>query len=140
MLGSGKYRLIFNIKLNKIKYITLVGAPRAPKKEPNAGIGEIISPIESATYPASHSLSFFLFTSPNFLYISTIKSFIIFIPLLSFLTSSLALPFFKKVLRAGELNSGHRFFLLLNFRIHLLHVLFNYQHLYIKYISYLYLL
>ena len=94
LLGSGKYRLIFNIKLNKIKYITLVGAPRAPKKEPNAGIGEIISPIESATYPASHSLSFFLFTSPNFLYISTIKSFIIFIPLLSFLTSSLALLYF----------------------------------------------
>ena len=91
LLGSGKYRLIFNIKLNKIKYITLVDAPRAPKKEPNAGIGEIISPIESATYPAFHSLSFFLFTSPNFLYISTIKSFIIFIPLLSFLTSSLTL-------------------------------------------------
>ena len=94
LLGSGKYRLIFNIKLNKNKYITLVGAPRAPKKEPNAGIGEIISPIASATYPASHSLSFFLFTSPNFLYISTIKSFIIFIPLLSFLTSSLALLYF----------------------------------------------
>ena len=49
LLGSGKYRLIFNIKLNKNKYITLVGAPRAPKKEPNAGIGEIISPIASAT-------------------------------------------------------------------------------------------
>jgi len=42
LLGSGRYRLIFNIKLNKIKYISLVGAPRAPKKEPNAGIGEII--------------------------------------------------------------------------------------------------
>jgi len=90
LLGSCSYRLIFNIKLNKIKYITQVGARVAPKKEPNAGIGEIISPIESATYPAFHSLSFFLFTSPNFLYISTIKSFIIFIPLLFFLTSSLA--------------------------------------------------
>ena len=42
LLGSGRYRLIFNIKLNKIKYISLVGAPRAPKKKPNAGIGEII--------------------------------------------------------------------------------------------------
>ena len=52
LLGSGRYRLIFNIKLNKIKYITLVGAPRAPKKEPNAGIEEIISTIKSATYPA----------------------------------------------------------------------------------------
>ena len=49
LLGSGKYRLIFNIKLNKIKYITQVGDRGAPKKEPNAGIGEIISPIESAT-------------------------------------------------------------------------------------------
>ena len=67
LLGSGKYRLIFNIKLNKNKYITLVGAPSAPKKEPNTGIGEIISLIESATYPASYSISFFLFTSPNFL-------------------------------------------------------------------------
>ena len=94
LLGSGKYRLIFNIKLNKIKYITLVGAPRAPKKEPNAGIGEIVSPIASATYPASHSLSFFLFTSPNFLYISNKKSFIFLIPLLSLLTSSLALLYF----------------------------------------------
>ena len=52
LLGSGRYRLIFNIKLNKIKYITLVGAPRAPKKEPNARIEEIISTIKSATYPA----------------------------------------------------------------------------------------
>ena len=42
LLGTGRYRLIFNIKLNKINYISLVGAPRAPKKEPNAGIGEII--------------------------------------------------------------------------------------------------
>ena len=52
LLGSGRYRLIFYIKLNKIKYITLVGAPRAPQKEPNARIGEIISTIKSATYPA----------------------------------------------------------------------------------------
>ena len=48
LLGSARYRLIFNIKLNKIKYITLVDAPRAPKKELNSGIGETISPIESA--------------------------------------------------------------------------------------------
>jgi hypothetical protein len=46
LLGSGKCRLIFNNKnkKNKIKII-LVGASLAPKKEPNAGIGEIISPI-----------------------------------------------------------------------------------------------
>ena len=94
LLGSGRYRLIFYIKLNKINYIILVGVLRAPKKEPNAGIGEIISPIDSATYPASHSLSFFLFTSPNFLYISNKKSFIFLIPLLSLLTSSLALLYF----------------------------------------------
>ena len=52
LLGSCSYRLIFNIKLNKIKYITQVGARGAPKKEPNAGIEEIISTIKSATYPA----------------------------------------------------------------------------------------
>ena len=52
LLGSGRYRLIFYIKLNKINYIILVGAPRPPKKEPNAGIEEIISTIKSATYPA----------------------------------------------------------------------------------------
>ena len=94
MLGSGSTFSYLLLKINKIKYITLIGAPRAPKKEQNAGIGEIISPILSATYLAFHSLSFFLFTSPNFLCISTIKSFIIFIPLLSFLTSFLALLYF----------------------------------------------
>jgi len=66
-VGTGSYLLLI---INKIKYITLIGAPRASKKEPLAGIGEIISPILSATYLAFHSLSFFLFTSPNFLYIS----------------------------------------------------------------------
>jgi len=94
LLGSGSTFSYLLLKINKIKYITLIGAPRAPKKEQNAGIGEIISPILSATYLAFHSLSFFLFTSPNFLCISTIKSFIIFIPLLSFLTSFLALLYF----------------------------------------------
>ena len=44
LLGSGKCRLIFNIK-NKKNKIILVGASLAPVKEPNAGIGEIISPI-----------------------------------------------------------------------------------------------
>ena len=81
-VDTGSYLILI---INKIKYITLVGAPLAPKKETIAGIGEIISPILSATYPASHALSFFLFTFPNFFYISNIKSFIICIPLLSFL-------------------------------------------------------
>ena len=69
LLGSGRYRLIFNIKLNKIKYITLVGAPRAPKKEPLEGIREIVSQIESFAYSIFNLLSFLLLTAQNFLYI-----------------------------------------------------------------------
>ena len=57
LLGSGKCRLIFNIKnkkKNKNKII-LVGASLAPLKEPNAGIREILSPVKSASYTASYS-------------------------------------------------------------------------------------
>jgi len=39
-----EYRLIFNIK-NKKNKIILVGASLATRKEPNALIGEIVSPI-----------------------------------------------------------------------------------------------
>ena len=89
MLGSGTCRLIFNIK-NKNKII-LVGALLAPLKEPNAGIGEVFSPITSASHIAFYSSSLLLFTAPNFLYIVSKKSLISFIPLLSFLASALVL-------------------------------------------------
>ena len=50
LLGSGKCRLIFNIKNKKKKNkIILVGASLAPLKEPNAGIREILSPVKSAS-------------------------------------------------------------------------------------------
>ena len=89
LLGSGTCRLIFNIK-NKNKII-LVGALLAPLKEPNAGIGEVFSPITSASHIAFYSSSLLLFTAPNFLYIVSKNSLINFIPLLSFLASALVL-------------------------------------------------
>ena len=89
LLGSGTCRLIFNIK-NKNKII-LVGALLAPLKEPNAGIGEVFSPITSASHIAFYSSSLLLFTAPNFLYIVSKNSLISFIPLLSFLASALVL-------------------------------------------------
>ena len=49
LLGSGKCRLIFNIKNKKKNKIILVGASLAPLKEPNAGIREILSPVKSAS-------------------------------------------------------------------------------------------
>jgi len=87
LLGSGTCRLIFNIK-NKI---ILVGALLALLKEPNAGIGEVFSPITSASHIAFYSSSLLLFTAPNFLYIVRKNSLINFIPLLSFLASALVL-------------------------------------------------
>jgi len=39
-----EYRFVFNIKIKKNKII-LVGASLAPRKETNALIGEIVSPI-----------------------------------------------------------------------------------------------
>ena len=89
LLGSGTCRLIFNIK-NKNKII-LVGALLAPLKEPNAGIGEVFSPITSASHIASYSSSLLLITAQNFLYIVSKKSLKSLIPLLSFLYSVLAL-------------------------------------------------
>ena len=93
LLGSGKCRLIFNIKNKKKKKnkIILVGASLAPLKEPNAGIREILSPVKSASYTASYSSSLLLFSAPNFLYIVSKNSLISFIPLLSFLASALVL-------------------------------------------------
>ena len=76
LLGSGTCRLIFNIK-NKNKII-LVGALLAPLKEPNAGIGEVFSPITSASHIAFYSSSLLLFTAPNFLYIISKNSLISF--------------------------------------------------------------
>ena len=93
LLGSGKCQLIFNIK-NKKNKIILVGASLAPKKEPNADIEEMISPISSARNTASYSSSLLLITAPNFLYILSKNSLISFTPLLSFLASSLALLYF----------------------------------------------
>ena len=91
LLGSGKCRLIFNIKNKKKNKIILVGASLAPLKEPNAGIREILSPVKSASYTASYSSSLLLFLAPNFLYIVSKNSLISFIPLLSFLASALVL-------------------------------------------------
>jgi hypothetical protein len=63
-------------------------------KEQNSEIREIISPTESARYSVSYLLSFLLLIVPNFLAISEKNSLIIFISLLSFLISSLALLYF----------------------------------------------
>ena len=90
--NAGSY-LILKIKKNKI---ILVGASLTPLKEPIAGIGEILSPIKSASYIASYSSSLLLVTAPNFLYIVSKNSLISFTPLLTFLASALVLLYKEK--------------------------------------------